>query len=212
MFESEQESIEQKIKEISYQMGWGEFQPRWSWIPFNGQWGIATSFFELAARVASQDSTLPINDLAALMADKVQHNLRVIPGIESIQATKGYLNIFFDSNLYARHVIDEVIDRGDDSGKGKDTSRIIMVEFSQPNSLKAFHVGHLRNMVIGAALRSIEFSGDVIRANYLGDIGLHVITWLWNYWKIHTDGEPPAQNKTAGWEIFTQRQLEIREL
>jgi arginyl-tRNA synthetase len=62
-----------------------------------------------------------------------------------------------------------------------------MVEFSQPNSLKAFHVGHLRNMVLGAAISNIlEKSGDeVIRANYLGDIGLHVITWLWNYLQFH---------------------------
>ena len=197
MFESEQAIIEQKIKEISCQLGWGEFQPKWSWIPFNGLWGIATSFFELAARVASQDSILPTNDLAAQMADEVKQNLRVFPGIESIQATRGYLNIFFDSNFYAGHVIDEVIDRGDNYGKGKDTSLTIMVEFSQPNSLKAFHVGHLRNMVLGAAISSVlEFSGNkVVRANYLGDIGLHVITWLWNYCKFHMDEKPPAQDQ-----------------
>lgn len=226
MFEFEQGSIEQKIKEISYQMGWGEFQPKWSWIPFNGQWGIATSFFELAARVALQDSTLPINELATQMADKVKHNLRVIiPGVESIQATKGYLNVFFDSNLFARHVIDEVINRGDEFGKGKDTSRTIMVEFSQPNSLKAFHVGHLRNMVLGAAISSIlEYSGNkVIRANYLGDIGLHVITWLWNYCKFHKDEKPPVQNQIR-WmgdlyteavkrrEESTENEAEIRAL
>lgn len=197
MFQSEQAIIEQKIKEIATQFGWGEFQPKWSSIPFNGQWGIATSFFELAARMASQDSTHPINQLAAQMADKVKQKLQIISGISSIQASNGYLNIFFDSNLYARHVIDEVIDRGEEYGKGNDTSRTIMVEFSQPNSLKAFHVGHLRNMVLGASISSIlEYSGNrVIRANYLGDIGLHVITWLWNYCKYHKDEEPPPHNQ-----------------
>ena len=197
MFESEQEIIEREIKGMSRQLGWGEFQPKWSWIPFNGQWGIATSFFELAARVVSHDSPLPINDLAAQMADKVKQNLKIIPGIDSIQATKGYLNIYFDSTFYARHVIDAVINIGEEYGRGKDTARTIMVEFSQPNSLKAFHVGHLRNMVLGAAISSIlEYSGNkVVRANYLGDIGLHVITWLWNYGKYHKGEEPPAQNQ-----------------
>ncbi len=197
MFESEQEIIEREIKGMSRQLGWGEFQPKWSWIPFNGQWGIATSFFELAARVVSHDSPLPINDLAAQMADKVKQNLKIIPGIDSIQATKGYLNIYFDSTFYARHVIDAVINIGEEYGRGKDSARTIMVEFSQPNSLKAFHVGHLRNMVLGAAISSIlEYSGNkVVRANYLGDIGLHVITWLWNYGKYHKGEEPPAQNQ-----------------
>jgi arginyl-tRNA synthetase len=225
MFESEQGIIEQKIKEISRQMGWGEFQPKWSWIPFNGQWGIATSFFELAARQTAQDATIPINNLAAQMADTVKQKLQDIPGIHSIQATKGYLNIFFDPNLFSRNVVDDVIALGEEYGKGKATSRTIMVEFSQPNSLKAFHVGHLRNMVLGAAISSIlEYSGEkVVRANYLGDIGLHVITWLWNYSKYHKDEEPPALNQIR-WmgdlyaeavrrrEESTENEAEIRAL
>jgi arginyl-tRNA synthetase len=35
----------------------------------------------------------------------------------------------------------------------------------------------------------------VVRANYIGDIGLHVIKWLWNYMKYHA-GEKPATDTT----------------
>jgi arginyl-tRNA synthetase len=197
MYESEQQAINQRIQEISTQMGWGDVQPRWSWIPFNGQWGIATSFFELAARVAQNDPSIQVNSLSSQMAEIVKERIGVIPGINSVQATKGYLNLFFDSNKYARSVIDQVLGLGNDYGRGTSSFRKVMVEFSQPNSLKAFHVGHLRNMVLGAAVSDIlEFSGEsVIKANYLGDIGLHVITWLWNYWKFHKNEEPPVQNK-----------------
>jgi arginyl-tRNA synthetase len=67
-----------------------------------------------------------------------------------------------------------------------------MVEFSQPNTHKAFHVGHLRSAILGDVLsRVLACAGyDVIRANYPGDIGLHVIKWLWNYMKFHNDERP----------------------
>jgi arginyl-tRNA synthetase len=120
-----------------------------------------------------------------------------LPRIQMIKAIKGYLNLYFESNLFANKIVNQILELGPDYGKGLATKQKVMVEFSQPNSLKAFHVGHLRNMVLGAAISNIlEKSGDeVIRANYLGDIGLHVITWLWNYLKFHDGEEPPKQNK-----------------
>ena len=36
---------------------------------------------------------------------------------------------------------------------------------------------------------------DVVRANYLGDIGLHVIKWMWCYLKYH-NGEEPGEDIT----------------
>jgi arginyl-tRNA synthetase len=44
-----------------------------------------------------------------------------------------------------------------------------------------------------AICRILEFSGyDVVRANYPGDMGLHVIKWLWGYLKFHKGEKPPA--------------------
>ena len=73
----------------------------------------------------------------------------------------------------------------------------VMVEFSQPNTHKAFHVGHLRSAILGDVLaRILECAGyDVVRANYPGDIGLHVIKWLWNYMNYHS-GERPEKDIT----------------
>ena len=197
MFEIEQQEISQKIQNICIQMGLGLYEPKWVWIPFSGQWGIATSFFELAARKARNDSSIKVNIYSEQIAEQVKEKLGNLPGIHMAQAVTGYLNLYFDSNLFATKVIDQILKLGSDYGKGKATQHKVMVEFSQPNSLKAFHVGHLRNMVLGAAVSNIlETAGDfVIRANYLGDIGLHVITWLWNYQKFHSGEEPPVQNK-----------------
>jgi arginyl-tRNA synthetase len=52
----------------------------------------------------------------------------------------------------------------------------IMVEFAHPNTHKALHIGHLRNLSIGESLvRIFEYTGiSVIRANYQGDVGMHI--------------------------------------
>ncbi len=51
-----------------------------------------------------------------------------------------------------------------------------MVEYTQPNPFKPFHIGHLMSNAIGESFsRIVEFSGaKTVRANYQGDIGPHV--------------------------------------
>ena len=76
-----------------------------------------------------------------------------------------------------------------------------MVEFSQPNTHKAFHVGHLRNAALGNALCNIlERAGfGVIRANYIGDIGKHVISCLWCYRAFYLGQEPAEGERALAW-------------
>jgi arginyl-tRNA synthetase len=71
-----------------------------------------------------------------------------------------------------------------------------MVEYSNPNTHKPLHVGHLRNVILGGSVCNIlEASGKkVVRANYIGDIGLHVIKWMCNYEMYHA-GERPGEDK-----------------
>ncbi|HEX2978873.1 MAG TPA: arginine--tRNA ligase, partial [Anaerolineaceae bacterium] len=54
-----------------------------------------------------------------------------------------------------------------------------------------------RSAILGDVVsRILDYAGyDVVRANYFGDIGLHVIKWLWNYMKYHR-GERPNQDIT----------------
>ncbi|MEK6880526.1 MAG: arginine--tRNA ligase, partial [Nanoarchaeota archaeon] len=63
-----------------------------------------------------------------------------------------------------------------------------MMEFSQPNTHKAFHVGHIRGTILGESIsRIFEFTGNkVIRANYSGDTGMHIAKWIWCYKNFHS--------------------------
>ena len=83
----------------------------------------------------------------------------------------------------------------------------VMVEYSQPNTHKAFHVGHMRNLCLGDALvRLLRADGyDVIAANYLGDVGAHIARCLWWYLDVLDDaGRTPPATARGEWlgEIY----------
>lgn len=61
------------------------------------------------------------------------------------------------------------------------THKRVMVEFAHPNTHKPFHIGHLRNITLGESLvRILELLGNhVIRANYEGDVGMHIAKCLY---------------------------------
>ncbi len=197
MFTREQEAIERKIQEELEAKGIQSQRLDWKGIPFSGHWGISTSFFQIAAIEARSGKPVNVGQRAQQLAEEIAASLGTPQGFERIEAVRGYLNCYFSTPGYARRVIDEVIQGGDEFGRAKPTGETMMVEFSQPNTHKAFHVGHLRNVILGHAVCNIlDFAGyQVIRANYIGDIGLHVIKWLWNYQKNHC-GETPGEDKT----------------
>jgi len=196
MFEIEQQRAEALITQYCREMGLPLTEVKWTWIPFNGQWGIATSFFQLAsASFAGMKGNVAqrANEIAGALAVR----LTGTEGYDRIDAVNGYLNLYFSTSDYSRRVIARVLEEGDRYGYGQRLNQSLMVEFSHPNTHKAFHVGHLRSAFLGDVLaRILEAAGyDVIRANYPGDIGLHVIKWLWNYLKYHK-GEKPDKDIT----------------
>jgi arginyl-tRNA synthetase len=71
-----------------------------------------------------------------------------------------------------------------------------MVEYSQPNTHKEMHVGHMRNACLGDSLiRLLRYAGyDVISTTFPGDVGTHVAKCLW-YMKYHNTEPVPATGK-----------------
>ncbi len=119
-----------------------------------------------------------------------------LPGFSRIEAVRGYLNLYFEPHQYAERVVSTVLEQGSAFGSQDQQGKQVMVEYSNQNTHKPLHVGHLRNVILGGSVCNIlEASGKkVIRANYIGDIGLHVIKWMCNYEMYHS-GEQPGVDK-----------------
>src|SRR5258708_2718573 len=77
--------------------------------------------------------------------------------------------------------------------------KTVMIEFTDPNPFKLFHLGHLMPNTIGESLARIyEASGaKVIRANYQGDVGLHVAKTIWAMKKNSYKGDTSVEAKVA---------------
>jgi len=198
MFEHENRQIQTQIESILAKHNIPVQPFKWSWIPFSGHWGISTSFFANASQELKDRRGGNVRQRAVEISQLIASALKLPDEFDKVEAVNGYLNIYYDSAVFARRVTDEVISCGEGFGSQKPTGKKVMVEYSQPNTHKAFHVGHLRNMVLGSTVcELLEFSGKhVVRANYIGDIGLHVIKWLWNYLKFHQGESPPEEGKT----------------
>ena len=90
-------------------------------------------------------------------------------------ATGGFINFYLGRDF----LIKELKKISGDKKYGfNETMRgkTVMVEYTDPNPFKLFHIGHLMSNIIGETIaRLYEASGaKVIRVNYQGDVGLHV--------------------------------------
>src|SRR5215510_1190772 len=203
MFDNEQQLIEAKIKEFSTANDIAVAELKWTAIPFSGEWGISTSFFQTAANEAraGKGNKVPVPQKAQEIAEQVKGQIGSMDGISHIEAVKGYLNVYFETSDYARRVVDEVLNSKVNFGRGEPKGERIMVEYSQPNTHHSFHIGHARNTILGEVLaRLTEFAGfDTIRASYPGDMGLSVITVLWAYEKFYNGQEPKGVHERGHW-------------
>jgi arginyl-tRNA synthetase len=225
MFQAEQQIIEDKIKAFCAQNGIPLAELKWTPIPFSGEWGISTSFFQTAADQARTGKKVIVPQRAQAIAEQVRDGVLSaskdqvgdLPGISRVEAVRGYLNLYFTTTEYARRVIDAALEQADRFGAGPARGERVMVEYAQPNTHHSFHIGHARNAILGETLaRIVQFAGfDTLRATYPGDIGLGVITILWAYRKFYPGQEPQGVHERGQWllKIYVEatRLLEPKE-
>ena len=127
----------------------------------------------------------------AEIAKDFSSRIQLSKEFERVGAIGPYLNFFVNKKILAEKTIERITKEKDKYGSGKFGKEKVMIEFSQANTHKAFHVGHVRGTSLGESLaRILEFSGNkVLRANYQGDTGMHVAKWIWCYQKYHSKEE-----------------------
>lgn len=61
----------------------------------------------------------------------------------------------------------------------------VILEFTDPNPFKEFHIGHLYSNTMGESISRLyeTIGAEVKRANYFGDVGMHVSKTLWGLQK-----------------------------
>lgn len=114
-----------------------------------------------------------------VLAGKLAEELLRVPTeeIKNIEiAGPGFINFRLSDAHLKSELADAIVQKAkwgnNESLKGKK----VIVEYTDPNPFKEFHIGHLMSNAIGESIaRLVEASGaDTKRACYQGDVGMHV--------------------------------------
>jgi arginyl-tRNA synthetase len=138
-------------------------------------------FGDFSTNIAMKSGGNP-RKFAEELADKLRADKDLSEIIEKIDiAGPGFINFWLKNDVLLNNLI-QISKEKEKYGQGEAMKgKKLMVEYAHPNTHKAFHIGHLRNITTGETLcRIFESQGaQVIRANYQGDIGLHIAKALY---------------------------------
>src|SRR3989344_4251476 len=103
-----------------------------------------------------------------------------IGGVSRIESAGGFVNFF----VTPEYLHEELLNISKQENYGTNDTlkgKTIMVEYTDLNPFKPFHIGHLMPNVIGESIaRLYESCGaKAIRVNYQGDVGLHIAKAIW---------------------------------
>ncbi len=109
--------------------------------------------------------------------------------LEKIEvAGPGFINFFLSREFLSENVA-LILKSGEKFGQNKSLKgEEVLVEYTDPNPFKEFHIGHLMSNAIGESIARLygNSGADVKRMCYQGDVGSHVAKTIWAL--IHEDG------------------------
>ena len=122
----------------------------------------------------------------AAVAKLLQDNLQGDEVIAQAAALGPYLNLKIQILALGKNVLLPILNSQYFKRALSEKNQRTMIEYSQPNTHKELHVGHMRNLCLGDALvRMLKYSGgEILTATFPGDMGTHVAKCLW-YLKLH---------------------------
>ncbi len=135
-------------------------------------------------------------DLADKIVDSLKQGFKNSPKpsfLEKIEAKNGFVNFYLSQEFFVDSV-KEILENKNFGHNNFFINKKVMVEYTDPNPFKPFHIGHLMTNAIGESVsRIVEFSGaKAIRANYQGDVGPHVAKAIYGLLKFSM----PDENKS----------------
>ena len=108
------------------------------------------------------------------------------PAVDRYNVVKGFLNLVIEPtywNSVLKHIASDT-----EFGIRKETesSPLVMVEYSSPNTNKPLHLGHVRNNLLGFSLSEIlkACGNRVVKTNIVNDRGIHICKSMlaWQKW------------------------------
>jgi len=122
--------------------------------------------------------------------------------IEKIELAGNFVNFYLSKEFFANSV-EEINKEKENFGHNNLLEdQKILIEYTDPNAFKPFHIGHLMSNTIGESLsRLYDFSdSEVKRVNYFSDVGLGIAKAIWGMKALSsemTDDDADIVTKTT---------------
>ena len=117
--------------------------------------------------------------------------------VQDFNVVKGFLNLSL-SDSYFKDLLQN-IHQTKDFGRHQNNGKVVMVEYSSPNTNKPLHLGHIRNNLLGYAVAEIlKASGaKVYKTQIINDRGIHICKSM-VAWREFGNGETPESSGEKG--------------
>ena len=115
--------------------------------------------------------------------------------IEQFNAVQGFLNLSVATSYWLKQL--ELIAGDEQYGNHADNGKLMMVEYSSPNTNKPLHLGHVRNNLLGYAIAKIEEANGwkVVKTNIVNDRGIHICKSMLAWLKFGNGETPECSGK-----------------
>lgn len=137
------------------------------------------------------DLSIPMFDLAKTkgvspveLAKTTADSFSVLESIKEVKAVGPYLNFYLESGNFIKRALGEIKDQKEKFGINNLGEQAgVMIEYSNGNTHKEVHIGHLRNISYGTAVSKILAANgyEVIPVSYINDFGIFTAKTLWNW-------------------------------
>ena len=146
--------------------------------PPNSELGdLSLPMFEMAKKLA-------VNPVA--LAKEQAEKFVGLKEIREVKAVGPYLNFYLEPNSFVKKTIEDIAKNNSNFGNNDcGAGARVMVEFSNGNTQKEFHIGHLRNVFFGDSVFKILAANGygAIPVSYINDFGIHAAKTIWNWQK-----------------------------
>lgn len=195
------ENLREQIKVIVKKIFDVEIEPEVTVAPENSGADYASN---VAMKLAGQVGRNPREVAEEIAKELTTYNVQI--------AGPGFLNFILPDEYYLQK-LNNFGNFGEEFGKnisrGEYFKRTIICEFSDPNPFKVLHVGHLYTSMVGDSIsRLFELAGaKVVRANFGGDVGLHVAKTIWALMR-HPEEVSAADSTVSKIELISKCYVE----
>ena len=121
------------------------------------------------------------------------------PIITKFNVIKGFLNLSISAEYWTKLLLE--INQQPQFGimTPDEQAKVMMIEYSSPNTNKPLHLGHIRNNLLGYSIAEIQKANgwNVIKTNIVNDRGIHICKSMLA-WKLFGNGETPQSTGMKG--------------